>query len=115
MEFQFGIEKEAEIYCKSSIISMKQQQIAIEPKIEAMCHDMISMELESCDYEKVVELICFWTKKYVVNSGWDIDDEGGVSWFLGLLCTAYVRSLRNSICPFEKIFKSCFINYFKDI
>ena len=114
MDFLFGIEKEAEIYCTSSIVSMKQQWEKIEPNINQSSLKMVEDGLEFWDYDEVVEFICFWTKRSVIDSGWDVCDEAGVAWFMGMLCESYVRSLRNSVCPYEKIFKSCFISYFKN-
>ena len=114
MDFLFGIEKEAEIYCTSATIAMNQQSSVINPVINEVSQNMIEMGLESYDYAEVVKLICSWAESHVRDSGWDLCDEDGVSWFLGLICTAYVRSLRKSVCPFEKIFKSCFIAYFEN-
>ena len=112
MEFPFGIQKEAEIYCNSAIIAMKQQP-SVQHTINAISQEMQSMGLEDIPYEEIVPLICQWTEENVAKSGWQRNDEDGVSWLLGLTVTAYVRSLRNRVCPFEKLFKDCFIYYFK--
>lgn len=114
MFFPFGIAKEADIYCASTQISMRNQQEYVEQVVSEISTDFINRDIESQPYNQVVSLINKWTEDYVIQSGWSVTDEDGVSWFLGLFCKSYVRCLKNSIVPFDKIFKDCFKGYFRD-
>lgn len=114
MFFPFGIAKEADIYCASTQISMRNQQEYVEQVVNEISADLIKRDIESLPYNQVVLLINMWAKDYVIQSGWSVTDEDGVSWFLGLFCKSYVRCLKNSIVPFDKIFKDCFKGYFRD-
>jgi len=108
----WGIENEAEIYCNSTIIALKLQKEYVEDFIQSISENMVLMKLESHTYTEAVDAIIIWTEDMVERNNWGICDEDGVSWFLGIYVTAYVRSLRKTICPFEKLFKDCFIRYF---
>lgn len=114
MNFTFGIDKEAEIYCTSVLVSMKKQQTQVDNVTSQTAKELMEMGIEQVSYHDVLSLICDWTEKAVTDSGWSAIDEDGVAWFMGLYCKSYVRSLIKKICPFEQIFKDCFILYFKD-
>ena len=74
MIFPFCIEKEAEIYCTSTKVALKQA---------------------------------------VRANGWNIQDEDGVSWWIGLYAQSYIRAMNNNEHSFDEIFKTVFIKYFE--
>ena len=114
MFFPFGIDKKADIYCASALISMRNQQEYVEQVVSEISTDFINRDIESLPYNQVVSIINKRAEDCVLRNGWSIIDEDGVSWFLGLLCKSYVRILKKNIVPFDKIFKDCFKEYFRD-
>ena len=43
----------------------------------------------------------------------NIQDEDGVSWWIGLYAQSYIRAMNNNEHSFDEIFKAVFIKYFE--
>lgn len=114
MIFPFGIDKEAEIYCTSTKIALSQQAQEIEPQIAAMANNLISMGTIQLPHTTLLQLMTTWTEQAVQTNGWDIRDEDGVSWWIGLYTKSYLRALNDTTYSFDEIFKTIFVKYFKN-
>lgn len=113
MFFIWGIEKEAEIYCSSVKITIKKKQSDdLEEQLNQMADEMCSKGWESLPRSMVVASLVRNVEEEVSSMGWSLTDEDGVSWFLGLLCKSFVRSMRFRQESFDKLFTECFIAYF---
>lgn len=114
MIFPFGIVKEAEIYCNSAKFEIARQKQALEWQITSMAEDLKQFGIKEMPYERVIEQIVFWSECMVKQSGWDLRDEDGAAWWIGLYTQSYLRAVNDSNSSFEDIFKQAFIRYFHD-
>ncbi len=114
MIFPFGIEKEAEIYCTSTKVALKSQERNIEPQIAGMANNLIVKGVVNFPYSTILQFMVTWTEQAVRANGWNIQDEDGVSWWIGLYAQSYIRAMNNNEHSFDEIFKAVFIKYFKD-
>lgn len=117
--FPIELIQSAKIYCDSTIVAMKQMEQSNDGEfflesIEYLAEQFASNNLEDAAYQQVVKFISDTAEKWVQEEGRSLTDVDGVCWMLGKLCKAYSRSLRKSICPFDKIFEDCFVYYFKN-
>lgn len=113
MIFAFGIEKEAEIYCASTKIAFSQQATEIESQIAEIAAELECSSTIDMPYDAILNEMVSWTEVAVKSSGWNLLDEDGVSWWIGIFTQSYIRAKHNDTPSFDKIFKSVFINYFK--
>ena len=114
MIFPFGIEKEAEIYCNSAKFEIARQKRELEWQIGSMSNDLRRLGVSQMSYERIVDLIVFWSENMVKQSGWDLRDEDGAAWWIGLYTQSYLRAVGYCNYSFEDIFKQAFIRYFHD-
>lgn len=114
MDFIWGIDKEADIYCTSAKIAMNSQADTIDETINEFSKELNQLGWEELTYTQLISTIVHVTEEKVIESEWSITDEDGVAWILGILCRAYLKSLRTKTESFDKIFKDCFKLYFQD-
>ena len=93
---------------------MKNQGEQLDIVINQTAEQMRIDNWEGADREKVIKTIVSFVEENVKSEGWSLIDEDGVSWFLGIYCKAFVRSLRYRQESFDAIFKQCFKEYFKN-
>lgn len=114
MIFPFGIEKEAEIYCNSAKYEINKQQFELESQINFMADNFRRLGINEKSYKEIIGYIVFWSETMVKQSGWDIRDEDGAAWWIGLYTKSYLRAVGYCNHTFEDIFKQSFIQYFHD-
>lgn len=114
MTFPFGIEKEAEIYCKSAKFAMALQASDIESQIADMANNMKINGTIGLPYTTVLNYMVSWTEDAVIKSGWNLIDEDGVSWWIGLFTQSYIRATDDYPHSFDEIFTQVFIRYFNN-
>lgn len=114
MEFIWGVDKEAEIYCTSVKVSIKNQQgEELENVLNDISTQMLLDNWEDAPRMKVIHSIVSFVENDVKAEGWSLNDEDGVAWFMGLYCKSFIRSLRRRQESFDDLFKQCFKEYFK--
>lgn len=115
MDFIWGVDKEAEIYCTSAKVSIKKQQGEdLEKVLNEISTHMLLNNWEDAPRTKVVNTIVGMVENDVKVEGWSLTDEDGVAWFMGLYCKSFIRSLRKRQESFDDLFKECFIDYFNN-
>ena len=114
MIFPFGIEKEAEIYCISTKIALSKQVDEIESEIIEMADNLVAMDAVNLPYSTILQFMVTWTEQAVKSVGWNVFDEDGVSWWIGLFTKSYIRAKNDNSYSFDEIFKAVFIKYFKN-
>lgn len=113
MIFPFGIEKEAEIYCTSAKVALKSQEKSIGPQIADMANNLIVNGVVDFPYSTILQFMVTWTEQAVRANGWNIQDEDGVSWWIGLYAQSYIQTMNNNEHSFDEIFKAVFVKYFE--
>lgn len=114
MNFAFGIDNEAEIYRISSAVAIKNKGNEVIPVLNNMTKLLVANAItENSPYSSVINKICSLVEEDVKSYNWDVCDEDGVSFIMGLYCKAYIRSLRKSIRTYDIMFKDCFKEYFR--
>lgn len=114
MFFQWGIEKEAEIYLNASVMGLLAQQSYVDSFVSDTSLNMRQMNLDSFSYTGIVELIAKWTEQAIRENGWGVCDEDGVAWFIALYSKSYIASTSLSYVDYNTLFKDCFIKYFEN-
>lgn len=114
MIFTFGIEKEAEIYCTSTKIALSQQTAEVESQISEIAAELEYSSTINMPYETLVNEMVSWTEVAVQSSGWNLRDEDGVSWWIGIFAKSYIRAKNKSTHSFDEIFRDVFVRYFKN-
>lgn len=114
MLFQWGIKQEAEIYLRASITGLQCRQSYVDSFVSDASANLKQMNIETYPYESVVKAIVKWTEQAVLENDWDLCDEDGVAWFIGLYSISYIASLASSDVEYGKLFKDCFIKYFEN-
>lgn len=112
MIFPFGIEKEAEIYCNSAKFALARQAKEIECQITEMAENLKCHSITDLSYTEILDLVVFWTEDAVRKNGWDIRDEDGVAWMIGLFTKSYIKA-SGTMRSFDEIFQQIFIKYFR--
>ncbi len=112
MDFPFGIEVEAIIYAKSAMVSMSQQPEYVDKVTDEIKKHCISLRLDTCTHNEWVEVFVAWLENDVKTENWDICDEDGIAWCLGLYCKAYTKLF--PLASFDMMFTDCFKEYFKN-
>ncbi len=112
MNFLYGIDTEAAIYAKSAMVSMSQQPEYVDNVTDEIKNHCISLHLDTCTHNEWVEVFVAWLENDVRAENWDIRDEDGVAWYLGLYCKAYIKLFPDA--SFDKMFTDCFKEYFKN-
>lgn len=110
---RFCIEKEAEIYCTSAKVALKSQEKSIGPQIADMANNLIVNGVVDFPYSTILQFMVTWTEQAVRANGWNIQDEDGVSWWIGLYAQSYIRAMNNNEHSFDEIFKAVFVKYFE--
>ena len=113
MDFIWGINKEADIYCTSVKLSMKSQGVELDNTLNLIAEQMLNEGWEDAPRATIITTILRFVEDHVIESGWSLTDEDGVAWFIGLYCKSFVRSLRHRQESFDDLFKECFIAYFR--
>lgn len=103
---------EAVIYCISATKAINETSDKQKYAIEEQAQYFIDTEFNKESYDYAISKIVEWSQEFSIKQGWSIEDEEGMSWFLGLFNKAYEIRLGNNHIPFNKIFKDSFIKHF---
>ena len=114
MFFQWGIEQEAAIYLNASIMGLQARQSYVDSFVAGTSANLKQMDIDLYSHTEVVESIVKWTEQAVQENGWNLWDEDGVVWFVGLYCKSYIASVPFADTDYNTLFKECFIKYFED-
>lgn len=115
MEFPWGIEKEASIYCISAQNALSQAGEATIRGIKDQAAAWSNLGVNTLPYERVIEEIVKYAVENNTQQGWAETDEEGMSWFLGIHSKAYDLACDSNSVGFGKIFKDAFIKHFSSV
>ena len=115
MFFQWGIEQEAAIYLNASIVGLQARRSYVDSFVSGTSANLKRMNIASYPHAEVVGAIVKWTEQAVQDNGWNLCDEDGVAWFIGLIgCTNDAINEAFAETDYNTLFKECFVKYFKD-
>ena len=107
---------EAEIYYISFRHSAARQGEPLQHRINHMARQLEGSDIVHLPYLQAVNRIVTMVKGLMRNEGWELNDVDGVSWFLGLIVTAYIRALGTFNMRTDKeVFIECFNRYFESL
>ena len=107
---------EAEIYYSSYKFAVGRQGEKIQGVINMVADGLANTSIVSIPLNQAVSLLVSYVKEEMGHSGWDLKDVDGMSWYLGLYCTAYVRALGVMALVTEKeVFIKAFNKYFEEL
>lgn len=108
--------QDAEIYFISFRMAAARQGEGIQYRMNAMANQMSATLIVHLPYRQAIQRIVELVEQEMRNEGWSADDVDGVSWFLGLYSTAYVRALGTMCLKSDHdVFVDGFIEYFNGI
>lgn len=114
MFFQFGLDKEAEIYCTSSKIGLSSQASFVEEASTAFAKEMRDANIAHMSFDGVVNYIVEKAREACRMNGWAMTDEQGIAWFIGLFTKGYIKAVGIMAKPYETVFKVCFKKHFSE-
>lgn len=107
---------EAEIYYISFRHSAARQGEPLQHRINHMARQLEGSDIVHLPYLQAVNRIVTIVKDLMRNEGWELNDVDGVSWFVGLIVTAYIRALGTFNMRTDKeVFIECFNKYFESL
>jgi len=110
--FQFGLEREAQIYYLSALNALSADPQAPEVT-DKFAESMKEMVLQIMPIETIVAQFVKWTRDNIRAEGSNDEDENGVAWYLALYVRAYEKACAPARISFEDIYKKCFIKYYQ--
>lgn len=109
--FQFGLEKEAEIYYLSALNALR-----ADPQAPAVTRDMAanmrSINLQDRPLSEVCSFIVRWTRESIRSQGSNDEDENGVAWMLALYVKSYEIACEPRGISFKETYTACFKKYY---
>ena len=88
ISFQFGLEKEADIYCRASKVG-----------------------LSTFSKQEMFDAIAHWTRNTVEEL--NDDSEDNVAWWIALYCSSVIKAtMPDCSFDYDEIFKYAFIDYY---
>lgn len=115
MDFPFGIDKEAAIYCISAQNAISQASAEVIRNIQAQATAWRNFGTNTISYSDAIDEIVKYALENNTQQGWEPTDEEGMSWFLGIHCKAYDLACGESSRGFSEIFKDAFIRHFSQV
>ena len=107
---------EAEIYYISFRHSAARQGEPLQHRINYMARQLEDSDIVHLPYNHAVTRIVMMVKGMMRDEGWQLNDVDGVSWFLGLTVTAYIRALGTFNQRTDReLFVECFNRYFESL
>lgn len=110
ISFPFGLEKEAEIYCRASKVGLSTDTNA--PRvIKEMADNLIANDIKMFPKQEIFNVIAHWTRRAVEDL--NDDSEDNVAWWIALYCSSVINAKRPD-CSFyyDEIFKYAFKDYY---
>lgn len=114
MYFPFGIDIEAEIYCRSSKIGLVSQADFVEEASTAFAKEMRDADITHMSFDRVVSYIVGKAREACRMNGWSMTNEEGISWFIGMFTKGYIKAVGIMAKPYETVFKACFKQHFSE-
>lgn len=112
MNFRWGLDAEAAIYCQSSKTGLNMQLGYVNNFVSQMSVAMRNDGMLDLSYRDLVEKICDLVEVFSTKQGWTLTDEDGASWFIGLLSKTYLALPGNKATTYDSLFVDCFKCYF---
>lgn len=110
ISFQFGLEKEADIYCRASKVGLSTDSNA--PKIiSEMADNLTKNEIRTFSKQEMFDAIAHWTRNTVEEL--NDDSEDNVAWWIALYCSSVIKAtMPDCSFDYDEIFKYAFIDYY---
>lgn len=115
MDFPWGIEREASIYCISAQNALSQAGANTINGIKQQAAAWSNFGVNTLSYDNVISEIVKYAVENNTSQGWEPTDEEGMSWFLGIHSKAYDIACGTKSPGFDKIFKDAFIKHFSSV
>ena len=81
-----------------------------------MARQLEGSDMVHIPYNQAVTRIVVMVRGMMRDEGWQLNDVDGVSWFLGLTVTAYIRALGTFNQRTDReVFIECFNRYFESL
>ena len=109
-----SISQDAEIYFVSFKLAVSQQGEKIQYRMNEMANQLSVTSIVHLPYYRAIDNLVEYVRRDVLIEGWSTSDVDGVSWFLGLYATAYVRALGPmNLKTDHDVFIDGFVKYFE--
>lgn len=105
---------DAQIYCDSSKFALQRRSTEFLRMIESQAESFREyFTFNSYTLDEKCQMIVEHSKASVRESGWDLNDVDGASWFIGNFTDAMVKA--GAVANYDEVFKKCFGIYFRSI
>lgn len=110
ISFPFGIEKEAEIYCRASKVGLSTDANA--PKvIKEMADNLAANGIKEFPKQEIFGAIAHWTRRAVEDL--NDDSEDNVAWWIALYCSSVIKAtMPDCSFDYDDIYKYAFKDYY---
>jgi len=115
-DYTAQLEQDAEIYYSSYRLAVSKQGESIQYRINMLAKSLANSTIVRIPLNQAINLILSYVKEEMGHEGWQLDDVDGVSWFLGLYASSYVRALGMMALVTEReVFVKGFVQYFNEL
>ena len=115
-DYTAQLEQDAEIYYSSYRLAVSKQGESIQYRINMLAKSLANSTIVRIPLNQAINLILSYVKEEMGHEGWQLDDVDGVSWFLGLYDSSYVRALGMMALVTEReVFVKGFVQYFNEL
>lgn len=105
---------DANIYCNSSKIALSKRSHEYLQMIKEQAETYKRyFEYNPLSFDQKCQMIVELSKECVKDSGWDLNDVDGVSWFIGNITDAMI--IAEAVPSYDDTFKKCFKMYFDSL
>lgn len=110
ISFPFGLEKEADIYCRASKFGLSTDPNASRV-INEIAGNLKNNEIQTFSKQEMFDAVAIWTRTAVENT--NDYSEDNVAWWIALYCSSVIKAIAPD-CSFDydEIFKYAFIDYY---
>lgn len=115
-DYTAQLEQDAEIYYSSYRLAVSKQGESIQYRINMLAKSLANSTIVRIPLNQAINWILSYVKEEMGHEGWQLDDVDGVSWFLGLYASSYVRALGMMALVTEReVFVKGFVQYFNEL
>lgn len=100
------------IYCQSSKIALAAANQSTHNIISKISRMLSDSNIQNIAYERMINDFVENTKRFVIGEKWDLNDEQGFSWFLGMICKAATLSHPSLTDKYDQLFVDSFNKHF---
>ena len=110
ISFPFGLEKEADIYCRASKVGLLTDPNASKV-IGEMTDNLKNNDFLSFSKQEMFDAVAIWTRNAVEEL--NDDSEDNVAWWMALYCSSVIKAtMPNCSFDYDEIFKYAFKDYY---